>query len=72
MEKLRSMFSSVASWTNNPLMGAAMRKVIGGKLKKMLTEVNRDNEVPLARIKQALADMQLVLQGKKRSIDLQI
>ncbi|MEI7580618.1 MAG: hypothetical protein WCJ17_02360 [bacterium] len=72
MAKLRSMFASIASWTNNQLMSAAMRAVIGGKLKKMLTEVNRDNEVPLARIKQALVDLQLVLQGKKRSTDLQI
>jgi hypothetical protein len=55
-----------------PSIGTMIRRFVGGSIKSMLTDVNRDNEVPLARIKQALADMQLVLQGKKRSTELQI
>ncbi len=55
-----------------PSIGTMIRRFVGGSIKSMLTEVNRDNEVPLARIKQALADMQLVLQGKKSSTELKI
>jgi hypothetical protein len=73
MKTLRAGFFKFYTKVNShPSIGSLMRKFIGGSIKGLLTDVNRDNEVPLARIKQALADMQLVLQGKKRSTELQI
>jgi|GEM_PF-4836946 len=73
MKTIRAGFLKFYTKVNSyPSIGNVMRKLIGGGIKSMLTEVNRDNEVPLARIKQALVDMQLVLQGKKHSKDLHI